>query len=148
MGLEVIFGVISAVVGVVGGIAQANAASQAAAAQKEANNVQSAQQKVASAESRRQKVREERIRRAQIIASSENSGTTNSSGSLGAQGALATNLAGMVSFSQGESRANSAYNSNMQRAADFTSQANTIGAWTNTIQNGIGGFQTIFDKKD
>lgn len=146
MGIELVIAGLSAVVGVVGGIMQANAASSAAAAQKEANLVQGAQQENVSAESRRQRIREQRIRRAQIIAASENQGTTASSGQVGAVGALSSNLAGLVSSSMGESKANAAVNRHTQAAADFTSTANTIGAWTNTIQQGIGGFKSIFDQ--
>lgn len=148
MGIELVLAGLSAVVGVVGGIMQSNAASSAAAAQKEANNIQSAQQEVAGVESRRQRVREARIRRAQIAAAAENTGTSASSGAVGAVGALSTNLAGLVGNSLGESKANAGVNRNNQSAADFTASANAIGAWTDTIQQGIGGFKSIFDKKD
>lgn len=145
MGLELIIGGISAIVGVIGAVAQANAASNAAAAQKEASNIQSAQTQVQSSQSRRQRVREARIRRAQIIAASENQGTSASSGQVGAVGALETNLSGLIGTSLGESRAAAGINRNTQRAADFTSQGNTIGAWTGAIQSGLGGFSSIFD---
>lgn len=146
MGIGLILAGISAVVGVVGGIAQASAASRAAAAEREANAVSGAQQEVASRESRRQRVREERIRRAQILAGAENTGTNASSGALGATGALASNLGGIFAQSRGESAANRGINANLQRAADFTSRANTIGTLTNTVQQGIGGFASIFDE--
>lgn len=145
MGLELILGGLSALVGVIGGIAQASATRDAANAQREANNIQGAQQENASVESRRQRIREQRVRRAQIIAASENQGTTASSGQVGAVGALSTNLAGLVGNSLGESRANAGVNRQSQRAADSTADANMIGAWTSTIQQGIGGFQSIFD---
>lgn len=146
MGIELILTGLSAIVGVVGGIAQASAASSAAAAQRESNAIQGAQQENIGAESRRQKIREQRIRRAQIIAASENSGTGSSSGQVGAVGALSTNLSGLLGSSLGESKANAAVNRSNQRAADFTSSANSIGAWTNTINSGISGFQSIFDQ--
>lgn len=146
MGIEIVIAGLTAITGVIGGVMQANATAQAANAQKEVNAIQGAQQQTAGAESRRQRIREERIRRAQILAASENSGTTGSSGQVGAVGALSTNLAGLVGSSLGESRANTAVNKYGQQAADFTAQANAIGAWTNTIQQGLGGFQTIFDK--
>lgn len=146
MGIEVIIAGLSALVGVVGGIAQANATAAAAGEQREAKNIQTAQQKTAGIESRRQRIREERIRRAQIIAASENQGTTGSSGQVGAVGALSTNLQGLIGSSLGESKANQAVSNRIQNAADFTSQANTIGAWTDTIQQGLGGFQSIFQK--
>lgn len=147
MGIETVIAGLSALVGVVGGIAQASATSAAAAQEREATNIQAAQQQTAGAESRRQRIREERIRRAQIIAASENQGTSSSSGQIGAVGALSTNLAGLIGSSMGESRANRAVSSRLQNAADFTSQSNTIGAWTNTIQQGLGGFQSIFQKE-
>lgn len=146
MGIEIVIAGLSALVGVVGGIAQAGAASAAAAAQREARDIQSAQQQTAGAESRRQRIREERIRRASIIAGSENQGTGGSSGQVGAVGALSTNLAGMIGSSIGESKGNAAVNRNLQSAANSTAQGNMIGAWTNTIQQGLGGFQSVFEK--
>lgn len=146
MGIELIIGGLSALVSVIGGIAQANAAGAAAAQEREARAIQGAQQQTAGAESRRQRIREERIRRAMILASSENQGTGGSSGQVGAVGALSTNLQGLIGSSLGESKANQGVNNRLQSAADFTSQANTIGAWTNTIQAGLGGFQSIFNK--
>jgi len=148
MGLELILGGLSAIVGVIGGIAQASATASAANAQREANNIAGAQQETAATNSRRERIREQRIRRAQIIAASENTGTSSSSGQIGAIGALSTNLAGLVGNSLGESRANAGVNRQNQRAADYTASANMIGAWTNTLQQGIGGFQSIFDQPD
>lgn len=146
MGIELIIAGLSALVGVVGGIAQANSASAAAAEQREARNIQTAQQKTAGIESRRQRIREERIRRAQIIAASENQGTSDSSGQVGAVGALSTNLSGLIGTSLGESKANQAVSTRLQNAENFTAQGNAFGAWTNTIQQGLGGFQSIFQK--
>lgn len=147
MGIAELIGGISAIVGVIGGIASANAAGASAAAQREARAIEGAQNQVAGAQSRRQRIREERIRRAQILAGSQNQGSGSSSGELGAIGALQTNLAGLVGTSLGESRAAQGINNNMQRAADFASQSDMISSWTNTFQRGFGGFQSIFDKK-
>jgi hypothetical protein len=145
MGLEVILTGLSAVVGLFGAIGSANAAASSAAAQKEASAIKSAQTQVQSQESRRQRIREQRIRRAQIIAASENQGTSASSGEIGAIGSLNTNLAGMIGTSLGESKAAQGINTNMQKAADFASQSESIDAWTNVFQSGIKGFQSIFD---
>lgn len=147
MGIDIILGGISALVGLVGGVMQANAMGQAAAAQKESRAIGAAQQRVENLESRRQRVREERVRRAQILASSENVGTARSSGEVGAIGALSTNLSGLFGQSLGRSAAAEGMNIQDQRAADAQQSANTIGAWTNTIQQGIGGFASVFDKK-
>lgn len=161
MGFGLIFGAISAVASVASGIAQASAANkaakaqqQAANAQKEANNVQAAQVEVQSSDSRRQAIRENRIRRAQIMAASNNQGTGSSSGAIGAGGALNTNIGTMVGSSLGQSNANRGINANMQRAADFTSQANTFlakgqatAAMFGGFQNALSGFSSIFDTK-
>lgn len=148
MGIDVVLAGLSAVVGVIGGVMQANATADAANAQRESNAVQAAQTEVQGIESRRQRIREQRVRRAQIIAASENQGVSASSGAVGAVGALSTNLAGLIGNSLGESRANAGINRSNQRAADATASANMIGAWTNTIQQGIGGFASIFDQPD
>lgn len=145
MGLNLIFGALGAVTNLIGGMAQANATQQAAAAQKEANAIEGAQQEVRATDSRRQRVREGRIRRAQIMAAAENQGTSQSSGALGAVGALNTNLGTMFSNSLGETTANRGISDNLQRAADYQSQANAIGAWTNTFSSFFGGFQSVFD---
>ena len=147
MGIELIIGGLSAITGIIGGIAQASAASSAAKAQKEANAIESAQTQVQHGQSRRERIREARIRRAQMLAAAENSGVGSSSGVLGGTGALQTNLGGLLGNSRGERRAATGINNNLQRAADFTAKGNTIGAWTNTIQQGFGGFQSIFDQQ-
>lgn len=160
MGLELILGGVSALVGVFGAIGQMNAASESAAAQraaadqqKEASAIESAANQNNSTENRRQRVREARIRRAQIIAGAENAGTSQSSGAVGAVGALSTNLAGLLGNSLGEGAAARGINGANQRSADFMGVARqaeqnsaTIGAWTNAIQSGISGFSSIFDK--
>lgn len=146
MGIKLIIGAISAVVGVVGSVMQAGAAREAAAAQRESRDIGAAQQRVENLESRRQKVREERVRRAQILAGAENVGTARSSGEVGAIGALSTNLSGLFGQSLGRSAAAEGMNTQDQRAADANQRANTIGAWTNTIQSGISGFSSVFDE--
>jgi len=159
MGLELILAGVTAVVGIFGAIGATSAASQSAALQrqaadqqKEANSISAANDQNNALTSRRQKVREARIRRAQIIAASENQGTSKSSGQVGAVGALSTNLSGMLGSSLGTAAAATGINAANQRSADFIGQANeatqrgnTIGAWTGAIQKGIGGFSSIFD---
>lgn len=147
MGIELIVAGLTAITSAIGGIAQANAAKKAAAAQKESNEIQAAETQVQHTQSRRERIREARIRRAQIIAASENAGTSQSSGEVGAGNALTTNLGSMLGTSRGQSRSASGMNSNLQRAADYTAQSNAIGAWTNVATGALGGFQTIFDKK-
>lgn len=138
---------VSAVVGVVGNVAAANAANNAAGQQKEANNVANAQQQINSIDDRRQRIREERIRRARIMADAANVGTNGSSGEAGAVGALDTNLAGLVAQSSGQGKANAGINTLSQSAADFNNQAQFISGIAGGIQNGLDRFQTIFDQK-
>src|SRR5690606_30643696 len=115
MGIELILGGVSALVGVVGAVTSAGAARDAAAAQRESRDIGAAQQRVENLESRRQRVREERVRRAQILASSENVGTSRSSGEVGAIGALSTNLSGLFGQSLGRSAAAEGMNTQDQR---------------------------------
>lgn len=147
MGIEValVIAGISAIVGLAGAVASADAAAKSAAAQKEENDITLAQGKIQTLESRRQKVREERIRRARIIAASENTGTGSSSGAAGAVGALSTNLSGMVASASGQSKANEGINKQNQIATDADQNARTISAFTGAIQGGLGSFKTIFD---
>lgn len=144
MGVELVLGVLSLAVGVVGGIAQAGAAQQAVNAQKESNAIAAAQTTTNSIENTRQRVREERVRRAQIIAAAENQGTTASSGESGALGSLGSNFGTLVSNAAGNSNANSGINASNQKAADATAQSNMIGSMTNLAQSSIKTFGTIF----
>lgn len=152
MGIEIgiismIIAGVSAVTGIVGNIAAANASAQAADAQKSANAVTNAQSQVNQINSRRQAIREERVRRAKIVQASTNTGTNFSSGALGAVGDLTTNLAEANSSSLGITNSNNAINSFNQQAQDFQSQAQFISGITGGIQNGLDKFNSIFDQR-
>ena len=138
---------ISTVLGVGGGIAAAGAANNAANAEKRANQISANQSAINSQEDIRQQIREQRIRRAQIINAAANTGTTASSGEIGALGALGTNTAGIIGSANGTSAANSGINSNTQEAADYNSQAKFIGGITDSLTNGIKSFSSVFDQK-
>lgn len=160
MGIELVIGGLAALASVVGGIAQANAVQQQASAMREAANqerearrIESAQQQTVSGESRRQRIREERIRRAQIIAASENQGTSGSSGVIGATGALSSNLSGLIGSSLGQSKANAAISKRLQSAADWTARGNEYAAQGQAtasifgaISSGLSGFSSIFQR--
>jgi len=153
MGLELIIGGISAVVGIFGAIGQANAANAAANAQNQAIDANNRAQERAAGEARearateaaaignssldnrRQRVREARIRRAQIIAASENAGTSKSSGQTGAIGALSTNLAGLLGNSLGEGAAAAGINAANQRGSDAITEGNKLSAGFQTQAN-------------
>lgn len=146
MGFEIILGVVSAAVGIAGAFVQAGAAQNAAAEQREARRVEQNQQQIEGNESRRQRIREERIRRARIMQGAENTGTAGSSGEIGALGALSTNLGSMFSMERSRSTAGAAISQANQNAADFLTQADTIGAWSKGIQGALNTFNTVFDK--
>lgn len=148
MGLETIIGVALAAASAVGGFVTASATSKAAkqgaAAQKEANEVQTATQRIQDRESRRQAIREERIRRAQILQSSEAGGVSGSSGELGAVGALNTSLGRAVGFQRSQERGAIGIGQANQRAVDASLRSQLAQARGNFFQGVLGGFANIF----
>ena len=66
--------------------------------QKKAQREQGAANAERAAAERRQQIREERIRRAQIEQAAANTGTTSSSGAMGATGGLSSTLASNLGF--------------------------------------------------
>lgn len=133
----------------------ADAAEQQATAQKESLR---AQQKMADVEAQRQRiqqVRESRIRRAQILASSGNTGlgvgTSGVSGSVSSVGSQAASNIGMINQTQTFAAEASAAN---QRAADAASrgaraqataaQWQSIGGFSQSIFKDLGGWNKVF----
>jgi hypothetical protein len=146
MGLEIILGAAALAVGLVSTGVSVNAANQSAAAQKEAQNITLGQSKVRAQEDRRQLLREERIRRARILQSSNNAGVSNSSGEIGAMGAITTNVDSQVASARGESLANTGINKQNQKAMDFDNKAKQALQWGEVFQGGINTFANIFDQ--
>lgn len=140
MGISLVVGLLSAAAGVAGAVIQAKAAKESAAAQREANEVQSSQQKVESRESRRSVLRKERIQRKAILAQSQNEGVSGSSGEVGAIGALNTNLAGKFGQSLGQGKANEGINAANQRAADAQAKGAAGAAFFGAIGSALGAF--------
>lgn len=149
MGIETIVGAALSAVGTVGGIlsqrsaarAQRSAARRQADEQREQNAIRTAQQRNEQAAARRQRIRERRVRAAQIQSQAELAGVGGSSGELGAQAALGTNLGQVLSQSQSRVAAQEGLTASAQRAADArvagisaVSRAQTIGS----IFQGIG----------
>lgn len=77
----------------VGTAVSVDAANKSASAQKERNKVANATQKAEDARNIRQQVREERIRRAEILQASENTGASGSSAESGAVSSLSVQVA-------------------------------------------------------
>lgn len=142
MGIEVAIGAAIAAVSVVSGVAQLSAAKQANKQRKEANAISTASSQNEAAASRRKAVRESRIRRAMIMQQSENTGTAESSGSLGAQAVVGTNLASNNAQAAGQTKAITGINAANQRAADYDYRGTRVGAFGSMFSSALGAFQT------
>lgn len=101
---------------------------EAANEQKKAIRSQQSQNEAQAAQERRRQIREERIRRARILATSSASGTVASSGEIGAIGSLSTQLSSNIGFNKGAINTANDISLFNQRASDFTSEANKLGA--------------------
>jgi len=126
--------------------------------QRKMNAIQEARQAQEAARERRAQIREERVRRARILQASSNLGVGESSGELGATGALATNLGSGIGHNVGVLDMASRMSAHSQRQADFLSaaaqnqarssmwgQASSFGS---QIFNQAGGFNSIFSGQD
>lgn len=118
--------VAAAAVAVAAGSAYAAHQQQAAAAddQKDAAKVASNESKAQAAAQRRQQIREERVKRASIIQSAQNSGVSASSGSLGAQSVLDTQSGITMSNISRSTASSDAIGDFQQSAADHLQSAN------------------------
>jgi hypothetical protein len=135
---------LSAVVGVVGGIAAASQANAAAQAQQNAQRIQNNEQQVQSANQQRMAIREDRIRRARILQGAANAGTTASSGALGSVGVLQTNLDNNIANSNAMTVGNTAINSYNQTAANDEANAKFIEGITSGISGGLNQVTNIW----
>lgn len=121
------YGAIAAVAAVVISGASAYESSRqaksAAKKEKEAGKVAAAEQAAQQTAQTRAQIREERVRRAQILQSSENTGVTGSSGALGSTGALQTTVGANLASASRQTNAANAITGLQQKAADFRSQA-------------------------
>lgn len=152
MGIEIIFGVAQLALGVINGINQYSAgqeaagyARQSADAQRERNNIEIANQGVIAVEDRRQRVREERVRRASMLAASENSGTSKSSGEIGGVSALRSNFGTLLSQSSSQTKANQGINAYNQKALDFDTKARVRTAEADSFSSFLNIFSSSID---
>ena len=116
---------------------QANAqAKDAASERKKAGKVSQAEQQAKANEGRRQQIREERVRRASILQSSENTGVTASSGQLGSISALGSQVGGNVSSLNRQAESANAISGYNQSAANLdykAGQTQQIGNFAGTV---------------
>lgn len=128
-----------------------------AAVQGEARQEERAMNAQSAANERRQQIREERVRRARLIAASENSGTGGSSGEFGATGGFATQLGANIGSNLGRLAGSDRLTALGQRAADFGSSAQSslsnmqanqnLFSLSTTIFNANGGFSAFSTPK-
>lgn len=102
----------------------AQAAKDAAKDRKQAGKVSQAETTIQRNENRRQQIREERVRRAQVLQGSQNTGVSESSGELGATSALGTLIGSNVATQARQANSSNAISSWNQSAAnsDLASQ--------------------------
>lgn len=122
--------------------------------QKKIRDEQKAGQAAQAAAERRQQLREERIKRARLIQSGQNTGTAGSSGVAGASGGLQTQLQSNIGFNLGQLQNASNISQFGQNSADFLSSANNsivdANQWGAAAGMGMnifkasGGFNNIF----
>lgn len=127
---------------------------RAADDQRRGNAVQSAQQSQQAAQERRQQIREERIKRASILNSAENSGASGSSGEMGATGGMSTQLGSNLGANGSSILAGQAITGFSQSAANNMQAAQTaqgrasmwgqVGQIGSSMFGQAGGWQTIF----
>jgi hypothetical protein len=117
----------------VGTVAQVRQSKKAAAAQREANRVQTNAEGVQSRLQRRKLAREERRRRSLVLASASSSGALGSSGLVGAQGAIGSNFGQSFAQQEGQRRGAAGISAANQRAADAVSKGARIRSFTNLI---------------
>jgi hypothetical protein len=140
MGIELILGVASLATGAASTIAQRAQARRAARSQRTANAIQGAQQTVENNLARRRAAREERVRRGRLIAASENTGASGSSGEFGALSALSTNTGAAISEQRGQELAARGITAANQSFANAQSRFETIGAFAGVVQQGLNLF--------
>jgi hypothetical protein len=142
MGIEVAIGAAIAATSVVTGVMQYSAAKKADRQRKEANEISSAQAKTDNITAQRKAFREARLRRAQIMQSSENTGVADSSGQSGALGAIGTNLGSNIATASGQTKSIVGINSANQKAASYDFKGAQAGAFGNIFSSALTGFQT------
>lgn len=136
--------------------AQADAkkdAKRALAEQARARSEQQAENSAKAAQERRQQLREERIKKAKIIQSSENTGVSMSSGESGSVGSLNTQVGTNIGRNLGSLQTSENISQANQNAADFMSSSqnhmsdyNTwglVGSLGQSVFSAAGGFNTL-----
>lgn len=124
--------------GIIAGQAQARSAQRSSrAAADEASRVRAeeeAQGSRSAAQERRQQIREERIKRAQIMNQAELTGTSDSSGEMGATGGMSQQLGSNLGMNQGSILRGQRISGFLQNQANFMSAAQSSQARAGTYR--------------
>ena len=134
MGLEVAALVVSAAGTAYTGMAQADAASESASAQRRSRAEQQAKNAADAAKERRQQIREERVKQARIQQASINTGTSGSSGETGALSSITTQTQANEGFNLGAIQRGNNISLFSQQAADADLQFQQMGILNQNIQ--------------
>lgn len=146
MGIEAVILGISAVASTAFGVVGAVQAQRAAKEEEKARDTAEARDENRRREQLRQRVREERIKRAQIVQGAYNAGSAQSSGQIGATGALQSSLGGVFSFSRSEAKASQGINRANQNAANYYASSELFSSAASLARSAGSGFLTIFDE--
>lgn len=138
--------IIAGVALVIGAASTASSINSAKQQRRANERIQSEQRAANAAESARElrsQVREQRVRRARILQSAENTGASDSSGELGAVGALATNLSSNIGTNLGRIQTADNISIFSQQAANAGTNAQIAGSIAGlsmSIFSASGGF--------
>lgn len=141
MGVETV-GLVVAAVGAAatayGTVEQQRAGKKRSSAEKEAREISSAQQKQQEAEQRRQAIREQRVRQAQIEQAASNTGSSGSSGEVGAVSGTQTVTGANIAFGQSTALAAQGTSAQMQNAANASLKGQIAGGIAGLGSSAIG----------
>lgn len=117
---------------------------QSAEEQRKARSITEAGQAQQAAMEQRQQIREERVRRARILQSAQNTGTAASSGEFGAVGSLATGLSSNIGANLGAIQRGQQISTLNQNAADLNLGAQFAGFEAQNAQSLFSLSTSIF----
>lgn len=142
MGIEVVLLAASAAVGAASTIYQISQAKKAEKAQKNSTETQKAAARVQEDIERRKALKEERIKRARLMNTSSQTGTSDSSGEISAGNALSASFAEGVSSQAFQTETNVALSGFNQQIATAKSNISTANAFTDLFSTSI----SLYDK--
>ena len=109
-------------------------------ASKEASAISTASEKLTNKRNARRALREKRFKEAQILQAGENLGFSGSSMALGAQSALAANLANNIALQTQTQITKEGLTSQNQIIADAASATKTVNAFAGLLETSIDAF--------